>query len=230
MKKTKLYLGVAIASVLLAAHAFHVSARPLAPGGGGGGSAPPKSAPPAQAKPPAAASKYDEYFASKIDVVSLGTAFGRDTSYAVLFTPTKNEYSYYVELAGKNAAGGNACWRGDQAIRFGLEELKNMKVVTQVGGKLQVNADKGQDGATVGGSAEGSASVNQTKEIDVNRVFGRKYERNPLIVFREFHYRVVVSDGNRVLYATPWNGQGLPGGDIRQWDWPSSCAWVKQPA
>jgi hypothetical protein len=145
-----------------------------------------------------------------------------------VFTPTRNDYEYHVEFAGKNLAGGNACWRGDQAHRFSLDELKNKQIVTQVGGNLEVKGEKGAEGSTVSGGGGGNASVNQTKNIDVNRVFGSEYASNPLVVHHEFHYRVVVSQGNKVLYTTPWSGAAL--GDITTWNWPASCSWVKQKA
>ena len=174
----------------------------------------------------AAGSPYDQFFASRVLAIPNNGDPRSANQYAIVFTPTRNDYSYAVQYAGKNLAGGNACWKGDSAVQIGLEQLKEMKITTSAGGTIKVDANKGTE-TTVGGSAELNASVNAQKDIQVNNVFGTIYHRNGFIVAREFHWRVIVygQDG-QVKYETGWNGG--QGEDIRQWSWNTDCAWVKR--
>src|SRR5262249_24682430 len=143
------------------------------------------------------------------------------SKYAIVFTSTRNDFSYEVQYAGKNALGGNACWSGDSAVQMSLEQLKDMKLATTAGGTLNLSGDK--DTAPTG---ELNGSVNVERNIQVNNVFGSYYVRNEAIVEREFHWRVVVygPHNRQVLYKTGWNnGQG---DDIKNWGWTGNCAWV----
>jgi len=175
----------------------------------------------------AAGNEFDKFFASRILAIPDNADRRSATQYAIVFTPTRNDYSYEVQYAGKNLAGGGACWSGDSAVQMGLEQLKDLKIVTNVGGTLKVEGNKGTD-TTVGGSAELNGSVNAQKDIQVNNVFGAVYRRNEFIVYREFHWRVVVygPQNRQVLYKTGWNGG--QGDDIKSWSWTGDCAWVKQ--
>ena len=174
----------------------------------------------------AAGGSYDQFFGSRILAIPDNADRRSASQYAIVFTPTRNDYTYEVQYAGKNLAGGNACWRGDSAVQIGLEQLKEMHITTSAGGTIKVDANKGTE-TTVGGSAELNASVNAQKDIQVNNLFGTVYHRNGLIVAREFHWRVIVYGQNRqVKYETGWNGG--QGDDIRQWSWNSDCGWVKK--
>ena len=174
----------------------------------------------------AAGSPYDQFFASRILAIPNNGDPRSANQYAIVFTPTRNDFSYEVQYAGKNLAGGNACWKGDSAVQIGLEQLKEMKITTSAGGTVKVEANKGTE-TTVGGSAELNGSVNAQRDIQVNNVFGTVYHRNGFIVAREFHWRVIVygQDG-QVKYETGWNGG--QGEDIRQWSWNTDCGWVKR--
>jgi hypothetical protein len=167
----------------------------------------------------AANSAYDEYFASRVEAVP-----GQSHAYYVLFTPTKNQYAYTVQFAGKNIEGGNACWSAAPTHPENVKQLVSEHVVIQAGGELK--ASGGMD--NIKGSAGASGSVNSTKDFQINRVYGAEYDRNPLIVFRSFHYRVIVRDLSKdgaLVYTTPW----MPGGkDIKSWAWSGDCSWVKQ--
>ena len=167
----------------------------------------------------------DKFFASRILAIPDNPDPRSANQYAIVFTPARNDYSYEVQYAGKNLVGGNACWSGDSAVQMGLQQLKDMKIVTNLGGSLKVNANKGTE-TTMGGSAELNGSINATRDIQVNNVFGALFHRNATIVYREFHWRVVVYGPNRqVLYKTGWNGG--QGDDIKNWPWTGNCAWVK---
>ena len=181
----------------------------------------------------AAGSPYDQCFGSRILAIPNNGDPRSANQYAIVFTPTRNDFTYEVQYAGKNLAGGNACWKGDSAVQIGLEQLKEMKISTSAGGTIKVEANKGTE-TTVGGSAELNGSVNAQKDIQVNNVFGTVYHRNGFIVAREFHWRVIVygppnpnePQNRQVKYQTGWNGG--QGDDIRQWSWSGDCAWVKQ--
>jgi hypothetical protein len=164
---------------------------------------------------------YDKYFASRILAIPDDPNPRLASKYAIVFTPTRNDFGYEVQYAGKNALGGNACWSGDSAVQMSLEQLKDMKLATTAGGTLKVGGD------STAPSAELTGSINAERNIQVNNVFGAYYVRNEAIVEREFHWRVVVYGQNRqVLYKTGWNnGQG---DDIKSWAWSGNCAWVKQ--
>jgi hypothetical protein len=172
-----------------------------------------------------AASDYDKYFGSRILAIPDNADPRSASQYAIVFTPIGNEYSYEVQYAGKNALGGDACWHGDSAVEMGLEQLKDEHIVTNVGGTFKVEASKGTE-TSANGSAELNGSVNVQKDIQVNNVFGTLFKRNPFIVDREFHWRVVVygPPGKTWKYTTGWNGG--QGDDIRSWNWTGNCSWV----
>jgi len=169
----------------------------------------------------AGGNEYDKYFVSRILAIPDDANPRLASKYAIVFTPARNDFSYEVQYAGKNLAGGNACWSGDSAVQMSLEQLKDMKITTTAGGAIKVGGDNG-------GSAELNGSINAQKDIQVNNVFGTLFVRNEAIVDHEFHWRVVVfgPQSRQVLYKTGWNnGQG---DDIKSWPWSGNCAWVKQ--
>src|SRR5215831_12915470 len=80
----------------------------------------------------AAGSPYDEFFASRILAIPDNGDPRSASQYAIVFTPTRNDFSYGVQYAGKNLAGGNACWTGDSAVQLGLRPLEEFASVTKL--------------------------------------------------------------------------------------------------
>lgn len=146
---------------------------------------------------PVIAGGFDDAFASRIwlkrDLIG---------NYQLKFVPSKNSYSYQVQIAGKGRENTLAC---ASFAATEQERLEWRKVIAEIG------TDKS----------------NLHAEADVVAVFGAYIGRIPFgnKISNSMHVRVVAIDesGNEI-HKTNWEG----GNDIKNWGWSGNCAWVAQ--